>query len=1319
MNAPFQSSSRPVRFAGIALSLAVSLSGIGALVMPAVSVAATAVAVDQQPLTIQPTIPPDIMLMLDDSGSMNWDVMPDWSYLPAPGWGNGSGWNEFNDAFVLPLIYSGVNGLYYNPTVTYTLPPLADGSGTYPQAKFDAAQVNGFDSGSSPTTVELATYRGMYDSNNVDYRASSVQYSIAVAKTGATAYTPDGSCPSGWGNSGKYPGYCSRQYGNQQTSGDYYPSSIPFSFYDTANDFYYVSRCSSDRLNDVYDYNGGLSSDRCYPGISFFTYATANTSGGYVRHYVNNVTGACAAVGLTTNCVDASTVDGVTDATQAAAIRNNIANWFSYYHTRILMAKSGMMVGFSALSPKYRFGYGDIHNGIKANVAPFGNGTTGTPKANFWDWVANKAASGGTPLQAALKTVGSYYQSAQPWNSMAGDPGYSGSATPQLACRAAYTIMTTDGFWNGGTPSGIGNADGNAGTKVTGPNGQSYTYSPAAPYSGGDPSTATDPSLADVAQYYWETDLQPTLSNEVPTSTEDPAFWQHMTTFTMGMGFTPVNIAPAGTTIDQIFNWANGGTAIPGFSWPTPAADSINNIADLAHAAVNGHGAFFSVTSPQGFAASIQSALKRVAERVGSGASLAANSTQLKTGTFIYQANYFTAKWKGELKALAIDAVTGVPSTAPTWQASQQIPAAGSRTIETWNGTSFVAFKNGTSTPPSLSSAQLAALGADATAQQAMVNYLRGDASGEQKNGGTFRDRDTPLGDVVDSQPVFSGAPNPNEFINQNFFGTMATGTPATVPFYDWAVGATNASGVFTPSAASKRNALIFVASNDGMLHAFNAGTYHPEDTSTTPTTPAYVDSGTGAEVYAYMPGAVITAGVKNLSDPAYGDSTDPHQYYNDGQLTIADAYVKLAQTGDSSPQWHTILVGTTGRGLAKAIYALDVTNPSSITPLWERSAGDGKSGSDYIGQMAGKPVIAQTNYQPAVGATPASSTWSVLMGNGYNSAKGTSALLQFDLGTGALSVHTTTDSTTGNGLAGPVVWMDNPANGVGDIAYAGDLHGHVWSFALNDTTGSNPNTTSTGALLFTAKDSGGTAQPITAGMLAGRNPKTGDVWLFFGTGEYLSVADLSNTKTQTWYGIIVQSSTASLVTNLSSGRSALTARTITSQSTGSGTTLPGRTVSTQVTNVDGTTDMTGKSGWYMDLLAPVGPSNAPVQQGERMVDTSEFQGNLLIGVTRIPLVTDVCNPSGSGWIMALDPFTGAPPTNDFFDLNGDGYVNSSDRVGGAVAAGVGFASLPNAPIFVGAIMETSFDNGTISSLKTAGSGGSIQRVNWRELVNP
>ena len=118
------------------------------------------------------------------------------------------------------------------------------------------------------------------------------------------------------------------------------------------------------------------------------------------------------------------------------------------------------------------------------------------------------------------------------------------------------------------------------------------------------------------------------------------------------------------------------------------------------------------------------------------------------------------------------------------------------------------------------------------------------------------------------------------------------------------------------------------------------------------------------------------------------------------------------------------------------------------------------------------------------------------------------------------------------------------------------------------------------------------------------------------------------------------------------------------------------------------------------------------------MVTSNQFQGDLLVGTTRIPEATDACNPSGQGWIMAIDPFTGTNPQASFFDVNGDGSINASDTINGVPAAGIGFSSLPNNPIFVGSSMLTSFDNGTTSSIQTSSSTGGMHRVSWRELIN-
>src|SRR3546814_14778640 len=68
---------------------------------------------------------------------------------------------------------------------------------------------------------------------------------------------------------------------------------------------------------------------------------------------------------------------------------------------------------------------------------------------------------------------------------MSSDPDPEG--TEELACRQSFTILTTDGFWNGNTPSSIGDADGSTGPTITSPSSQPYTYSPVLPYAdGGD-----------------------------------------------------------------------------------------------------------------------------------------------------------------------------------------------------------------------------------------------------------------------------------------------------------------------------------------------------------------------------------------------------------------------------------------------------------------------------------------------------------------------------------------------------------------------------------------------------------------------------------------------------------------------------------------------------------------------------------------------------------------------------------------------------------------------------------------------------------------
>ncbi|MCX7178164.1 MAG: hypothetical protein NTX56_05095, partial [Proteobacteria bacterium] len=66
-----------------------------------------AVNLAQSPLTTQLQLQPNIVLMFDDSGSMNWNAMPDTLSN-----------TNVNEGF----ISGDINGVYYNPLITYNPP---------------------------------------------------------------------------------------------------------------------------------------------------------------------------------------------------------------------------------------------------------------------------------------------------------------------------------------------------------------------------------------------------------------------------------------------------------------------------------------------------------------------------------------------------------------------------------------------------------------------------------------------------------------------------------------------------------------------------------------------------------------------------------------------------------------------------------------------------------------------------------------------------------------------------------------------------------------------------------------------------------------------------------------------------------------------------------------------------------------------------------------------------------------------------------------------------------------------------------------------
>ncbi|NIJ73000.1 pilus assembly protein [Xanthomonas sp. F4] len=616
---------------------------------------------------------------------------------------------------------------------------------------------------------------------------------------------------------------------------------------------------------------------------------------------------------------------------------------------------------------------------------------------------------------------------------------------------------------------------------------------------------------------------------------------------------------------------------------------------------------YYTAADAERMVASLRNAFSRIIDEMkGSAASLASNTTKLEAGARTYQSVFYSGTWRGDVVAYDVNQTTGALTQA--WSASGQVPGWSDRTIKFTNSSgSLDDFAYGKLGGTPLSSAT-----------QNQINYLRGDRSQEKASGGTLRTRTGLLGDIVNSQPVYVGAPNPRLYTTATFSGASSYASFA--------------------AAKSTRTPMLYVGANDGMLHGF--------------------DATTGTEKFAFVPKAAMT-GLLDYTDPNY-----QHRYYVDGEITVSDVY--------SGGSWRSVLIGTMGRG-GKGMFALDVTDPNNITLLWDKTSTDIAG----LGNNLGKPIIGQL----------ANGQWYAMLGNGPNSSGDSADLILVNAITGASS-RIQTGASGNNGLSAVLAWSSNN-DFIVDRLYAGDLNGNVWRFNMTGASG-------TASRLFSASYSS-KAQPITAAPTAAKDPATGLTWVFFGTGKYLSSGDLGNKDVQSWYGLIDRGST------IPSTRATL----------GKVNILQEGTVNGYAVRVIDDKPSAGQDGWYMDLVSP--PGTTP--QGERMVVSNFFQGTALIGTTRIPDSGDVCLPSGKGFVMAINPFTGGRLSQSFFDLDGSGGSSTGDTLNGTPVSGIGLNSSPNSPIFIGNQMQIALDNASTTTLGTNSSALSMKRVSWRELL--
>lgn len=1172
-------------------------------------------------------VPPNVYFILDDSGSMEWDYMPD-------GLDNNRSSRCFRNF--------GYNTIYYNPRINYTAPPKADGT-SYANASFVAALPDGFapagsgnaavNLGATTTQTSQVTQTVTLGSNplyttNGDSRITVTQVAHGLA-SGARITLNNVVRTSGSGSSASFNGIRLSRINGQ---------SLTITVINANS--YRIEPDSGDDAN-VSGSGGGS-------GVTVTLSATVTATSPV--HYYAEYTANAAAGSSTCQSDSAYTIR----APQTAEEKQNFANWYSYYRTRMNMMKSAAGRAFAQLDDEYRVGFSTItytgSDSAQPGFLAIGK-FTAAQKSAWFNELYGSAPQGFTPLRGALAKAGRLY----------GGRLITGVNDPvQYSCQQNYTILTTDGYWNTNSEStsygpkqldgttNVGDRDGITGTPR--------------PYFD---SAKAQSTLADIAQYYYQTDLRPTSmlggltddgqrldisGNNVPIGSGDNATWQHMNTFTMGLGVSG--------TLQFSQDYLSGGSTdynaiIQGTkNWPDPIANTTAaRIDDLWHAAVNGRGQYFSATDPDNVVSALSRLLATILRRNAAASAAATSSLEPVAGdNFAYTAQYTTGLWTGELLASTLDLVTGAVSTTYQWSArslleSRVSPSSDTRTIYTFSSAAqdsatrlkpFTADRLGTeissgyfSSGPSNPGGALSQYPLWSGAQQSaatpegLINFLRGQQGLEDEVGNTtrlFRDRLYALGDIVNSAPTYVRKP-PFKYRDNGYLSFLA--------------------------ANQSRGGTVYVGANDGMLHAFNADT--------------------GAERWAYVP-ALVIPDLHKLADADYATT---HRYYVDGSLSVGDVYDASRGT------WMTVLVGGLGAG-GKGYFALDITDPDAPRALWEFGATSGTVTDADLGLGFGNPVITRRS---------GDGRWVALVASGYNNTTpgdSRARLYVLDAVTGEkLDEIVPAGSPADPNLSGLARIANYVEDGTLDntsrYIYGGDLSGNLWRFDLvtSDATRLGRTSATAGNLAITTRpelarvqDSTGAAHRV----------------VYVATGRYLGFSDLSTTSPSATIaqGVFAVKDSGTDLGVLTATAAGLVAQTLDVNT--SPRTIPGPVA----------VDWSSHNGWYVSL---------PV--GERVSVDPRLQLGSLVAVANQPL-DDYCVAGGTSWLYSLDYKSGTAATNQTSRA-------VAWQVGNSISTGLTLVRLPGGKL-VAIITEA---DTTLASLQVPvppPGVGSARRVIWREL---
>jgi len=547
-------------------------------------------------------------------------------------------------------------------------------------------------------------------------------------------------------------------------------------------------------------------------------------------------------------------------------------------------------------------------------------------------------------------------------------------------------------------------------------------------------------------------------------------------------------------------------------------------------------------------------------------------SVRMTDRNYLYKASFTPATppatfWEGHLEALTINTDNTLTSH---WDADNVLKSTSPSSRRIYAGyTDNVAWSRLDFTTSAITAAMV---GVDNdTARDNVVNYVRGEG----------HDNNAKLGDIFHSKPIVVGPPS-------RFFFDEG---------YSTVVGASQSFA----DAKATRKRVIFVGTNDGMLHAFLSGTYQTSG----PNAGLY-DSGTGEELFGFVPYSLLV----DLESFLPGDLTT-HGYFADSSSRVADVWIDgYGGSMDGlkqSPEWHTVLISGLRKG-GNGYFALDVTDPPGGTDytnypkvLWEYTA------ADNVGQTWSEPFIGKVKMRDT-STSAEKDRWVAIFGGGMaDSGTVGKSLIVLDIATGtALKTFTTTAGIDNVIPASPTAVLDG--SGYIKFAYVNDLDGSLYKFDFR-TTGVRSDGFSAWTVNKIFQPSAG--QPVYHRVEAGTIDESSR-YLFFGTGN--QEFPVSDGGTGKFYAVRDTDSSTTLLTesNLAD-------------------------LSSSITSLTGGTVGPTQSGWFISFASvPSTANDTNTHSMEKVLSDPVIFFNNVFFTTFTPDPSNPCNAGGIARVYGL-----------------------------------------------------------------------------------